>query len=203
MTPKTVLEVQGSASHTAGTLRLGTWRLAEGEVMHLSGASMELVTRAFLGLEPDADIRIVGAKVGSREARTAYAMTFAGFEPVPALKVLEHLALAVRIGPPRLGKVPSFRQVLDDVGLTAFANTPASQLRADGRLRLSLAMTLVRLLPVWVLMLPASFEPSPGVVQRIKDAVGHRVAIVLWTEAEALANLAGQSRRLEVRATRD
>jgi len=203
VTPKTVLEVQGSMPVAGETLRLGTWKLAEGSVMRLVGAPAELIAKAFLGLEPAAQIRMVGAKAGTQEARTVSAIAFADFEPISSLKVLEHLALAVRIGPPRLGKVPLFRDVLDEVGLAAWANTPARELTSEGRLQLSLAMLLVRLLPVWVLALPPAFDPSPQVVVRIKEAIAAGVAVVMVTEAEALIGLASQTRRLELRPAQD
>lgn len=203
MTPKTVLEVQGSVAYGDATLRLGTWKLTEGETMLLTGGPPEPVVRAFLGLDPHAEISVLGARVGSREARSVLGIAFAGFVPMPSLKVLEHLALAVRIGPPRLGKVPSFRAVLEEVGLLPLANEPAGRLDANGRFALSLAVMLVRLLPVWVVVTPLGFVTSPSVVERLKQARVVGVGIVMHSDAEALQLLAHQTRRLETKTAQD
>jgi ABC-type transport system involved in cytochrome c biogenesis ATPase subunit len=184
-------------------MRLGTWSLTEGEPMLLTGGSQDLLVRAFLGLEEDAQITVLGAKAGSREARSVLALAFEGFIPMPSLKVLEHLALAVRIGPPRLGRVPSFREVLEEVGLLSSANKSAGDLDADGRFQLSLAMMLVRLLPVWVVAPPISYRASAGVVERLKQALDVGVAIVFLSDSELGQTLARQSRRLDVRVTHD
>ncbi len=203
MTPRTVLEVRGSVAREGVSVRLGTWSLSEGGSMLLTGGSQDLVVRAFLGLEPDAQIMVLGAKAGSREARSVLAMAFAEFTPMPSLKVLEHLALAVRIGPPRLGRVPSFREVLEEVGLLSSANEVAANLDTDGRFQLSLAMLLVRLLPVWVVAPPISYQASIGVIERMKQALDAGVAIVFLSDSELGQALTRQSRRLDVRATHD
>ncbi len=203
MTPRTVLEMRGSVSREGASVRLGTWSLAEGESMLLTGGSQDLVVRAFLGLESSAQITVLGAKAGSREARSVLALAFAGFTPMPSLKVLEHLALAVRIGPPRLGRVPSFREVLDEVGLLSSANEAAASLDADGRFQLSLAMMLVRLLPVWVVAPPIPYRASTGVVERMRQALDAGVAIVFLSDSELGQALSRQSRRLDMRLTQD
>jgi ABC-type transport system involved in cytochrome c biogenesis ATPase subunit len=171
--------------------------------MLLTGGSQDLVVRAFLGLEPNAQITALGAKAGSREARSVLALAFAGFTPMPSLKVLEHLALAVRIGPPRLGRVPSFREVLEEVGLLSSANEAAARLDADGRFQLSLAMMLVRLLPVWVVAPPLNYQAPVGVIERMKQALNAGVAIVFLSDSGMGQALTHQSRRLDVRAAQD
>ncbi|WP_298209198.1 hypothetical protein [Ferrimicrobium sp.] len=203
MTPKPVLEVQGSVSHRGEVLRLGTWKLGQGETMLLTGGSPDLVARAFLGLEPNAEISVLGARVGSREARSVLGIAFEEFSPMPSLKVLEHLALAVRVGPPRLGKVPPFRAVLGDVDLLSVANEPAGRLDKAGRFRLSLAIMLVRLLPVWVVLAPSTFEPTVGVVERLQQAQMQGVGVVIYSDAEALRALSHQTRRLETKTAQD
>lgn len=203
MTPKAVLEVRGLVADDGTSIRLGTWSLAAGESMLLTGGSQELLVRAFLGLEADAQITVLGAKAGSREARSVMALAFAGFTPIPSLKVLEHLALAVRIGPPRLGRVPSFREVLTEVGLLDSANELARNLDADQRFELSLAMLLVRLLPLWVVAPPMNYRAPAAIVDRMRQASDSGVAIVFLSDSELGQVLARQSRRLNMRTTHD
>jgi ABC-type nitrate/sulfonate/bicarbonate transport system ATPase subunit len=180
---------------------LGTFALAAGEAVDLVGAPSEVVVRAFLEEEPEATIRVRGAHVGSREARSVMAVAFGGFRPLGHLQVLEHLVLAVRIGPPRLGRVPRFREVLEEVGLGALAGARAEVLDADGRWRLGLAMALVRPVPLWVLAVPeggALPEPVRARVDELRARGGSVLGIA--REVPALGH-GVQLRRVVAKAT--
>jgi len=148
---------------------LGTFALAAGEAVDLVGAPSEVVVRAFLEETPEARIRVRGARIGSSEARSVMAVAFGAFRPLGHLQVLEHLVLAVRLGPPRLGKVPRFLEVLDEVGLGPRAGARAELLDRDARWRLSLAMLLVRPEPLWVIARPEDAQLPEAVASRIQE----------------------------------
>jgi len=180
---------------------LGTFALGPGESVDLVGAPSEAVVRAFLEELPEASIRVRGARVGSSEARSVMAVAFGGFRPLGHLQVLEHLVLAVRIGPPRLGQVPRFREVLEEVGLGSLAGAPAEVLDAEGRWLLGLAMLLVRPVPLWVLAVPEAAELPEPVHARVGELLGRGGSVLgIAREAPALGRGA-QVRRVVAKGT--
>lgn len=180
---------------------LGTFALGAGEAVDLVGAPSGLVARCFLEEVAGTTIRVRGARVGSREARSVAAVAFGEFRPLAHLEVLEHLVLAVRVGPPRLGKGPRFLEALDEVGLASLASAKAGVLDAEGCWRLALAMMLVRPVPLWVIAVPEG-ATLPEPVWRRAEEVRARGGSVLGIGREEPALGHGvQLRRVVAKST--
>ncbi len=150
MTGDACVEASGVLETGGRRLDLGGFSVQRGGVCLVEG---ECAPVLFSGFLPPAKscIRVLGAEAGGVEARAVTAIAARDLPVITGLTVLEHLLLAVRLGGPRVrGSGLDFSATLAVVGLAAGEEVLASTLAPRDRFRLSLAMMMVRPVPLWV-----------------------------------------------------